>query len=250
MNIKNKIKQKSFLKIQKYFNKIKLLRDISVFWKVNKNLYGTLQDKFMIYKKGCQVEEQPSRTRFYLISKALGYSYKKIVTDFSNYPNTKISRKLFCLEVIDKFYLKEEYLLCFDITSFSENNYKKKGWAHISENFSIKDKFVNSNLHLLAIIDDNSVVAYQIIKGSVMNFDIINFFNDCLEHIFNKSEGRKINIILDNAGLHKTKYFKNYFTKNNIFLIFTVSRTPILNPIEFFFRNLKKGLRKIYFEKK
>lgn len=64
--------------------------------------------------------------RFKLILNGLRFKYNKLKFDIKNDQISKESRIEFLKTLIDYYYSSEILLLFFDITSFSENSFKKK----------------------------------------------------------------------------------------------------------------------------
>jgi transposase len=120
--------------------------------------------------------------------------------------------------------------------------------THISSNYGwsktgrkIKRIKTNTRIRytLICAISKNKVEHYKIIKNSSDSKIFTNFMNELKDKIGNK----EMNVILDNARIHHSKYLKEN-VKNGIKFIYNIPYTPELNPIEQMFSKLKYLLRK------
>jgi transposase len=56
---------------------------------------------------------------------------------------------------------------------------------------------------------------------------------------------KKIIILLDNASSHKTSLAKAWASETGVILLFNIPYTPMANPIELFFGNLKQRCKAV-----
>ena len=96
-------------------------------------------------------------------------------------------------------------------------------------------------------MDFDSIISTKFIRGTIRSLEIAFFFKQSLYQIKKKSKDRQITLVCDNAPTHKTKFFLNYLDKYYIFVLFTPPNHPLLNPVEYVFRILKKNLRRHYY---
>ena len=131
-----------------------------------------------------------------------------------------------------------------DIISIDESSID----THISNNYGwsktgrrIKRIKTNNRIRytLICAISRNKIEHYKIIKNSSDSKIFTNFINELKQ----KTEKKKINILLDNARIHHSKYLKENVNKDVNF-IYNIPYTPEFNPIEQMFSKLKYLLRK------
>lgn len=84
------------------------------------------------------------------------------------------------------------FLIFYDSTTFSQDNFKKYGWAFRKNNINIIKKFRYSGTHLLSIISKENLISNKFIKGNLNNLDIIYFFIQSLQKIYLKAGKKKL----------------------------------------------------------
>lgn len=184
--------------------------------------------------------------KFIEYSRMIGIKYLKIKENTNNHISIKNQRIHFIEILIDIFTNELDNHFFFDITSLSNQNFKKFGWSNKSKPNSFKSKFRYNCTHLLMLISINKVISFQFVKGT-MNSDIVhNFISNSIKKLRATDKKLDITIILDNSPLHKTKIFKAMSIIDNVKFIFIIPNNPYLNMIEYLFRFLKSGLRKVY----
>ena len=104
-------------------------------------------------------------------------------------------------------------------------------------------KFAYNLTHLLVLMSQTRIEGFKLIKGNIINFDLIDFCKEVFARIKTEEPEREIRLVLDNAKLHRTTYFLNFMQSENIKLLFTVSNRPMFNPVEYLFRYLKSSLK-------
>jgi DDE superfamily endonuclease len=176
----------------------------------------------------------------------LGLRYKKI---FKKVPRTlKASNQTvqFGQNFLNALNNPKAIILFFDITGFSDASFKKKAWNYINSKTYIKQLFSYNLTHMLGTISNSDQFFFQFFKGNLNNFDIINYLKDVALRMRRLYPKRKFYMILDNAKMHQTRYFKNFSHAYKINLIYTVPQHPAFNPVEFCFRYLKSEYKQKY----
>ena len=102
----------------------------------------------------------------------------------------------------------------------------------------------SKNYSIIAAITTNNVLGSQIIKGDVKKEDYLNFIYRIIEYYEFHKTSQHLIIFADNASIHHAKFVTQHLNKK-VTLLFNVSYTPRLNPIEEYFSKLKKLLRKM-----
>ena len=125
--------------------------------------------------------------------------------------------------------------ISFDESSFYWDDRPRKGWApsgcrvHRSAR-----KGGRKRVSLLLAVDENGVVASQLLSGGVKSEAIVKFFSML-------PDGRPI--ILDNASIHRTKIMKDLCSRKALDLRYTPPYSPWYNPVEFCFSEIKARYR-------
>lgn len=125
--------------------------------------------------------------------------------------------------------------ISFDESSFYWDDRPRKGWATSgSRVHRSARKGGRKRISLLLAVDENGVVASQLLSGGVKSDAIVKFFSML-------PDGRPI--ILDNASIHRTKILKDLFLLKHIELRYTPPYSPWYNPVEFCFSEIKAKYR-------
>ena len=177
----------------------------------------------------------------------LGYKYKRIMKSLPQKKNMKLTRKVFIIELLRKNFDLNEYLIFFDISGFNSSNFQKKCWAKKGSKFTSKEKYSYDKIHLLLLMDKNSLISFKFIRRKIRTLEILFFFDESLKFILEKSKERQITLIIENDPKHKKDIIINFFILKNINVQFTPKCHPLFNPCEYFFRYVKKDLKRKYF---
>lgn len=183
---------------------------------------------------------------FYGMIKDLGYSYKTIKDQLPDDKFIADQRIFFASHLIRLISDPKTIFVFYDSTIICEGNFKKKGWAISKTNPVSTRKFNYNKTHLLLMMTNKKLVAFQVVKDKVIGFDIILYFNKAIKQLKKDYPTKRIAIVLDNATMHKTLYFLNFLESLDVTILYTVRRHPLLNPVEYLIRYLKKNLRKTY----
>ena len=73
-------------------------------------------------------------------------------------------------------------------------------------------------------------------------------FLESLYRLKERDKSKYIIVVLDNASIHKSKKTKDYCSKNNIYLVYLPPYSPDLNPIEQFWKKVKRKFTLIQWE--
>ena len=128
-----------------------------------------------------------------------------------------------------------------DESSFCINQIKNYGYSKKGEKINklIKHKYNKERYTLLAAINNQNIIDYGIIKGSVNRDTYLNFI------IKNKNNFKNKIIVQDNARIHHSLIVKEYALKENIIMKYNSAYTPEFNPIEHMFNKSKIEFKKL-----
>lgn len=105
--------------------------------------------------------------------------------------------------------------------------------------FKTSDTFMFRKYTLLVAISNSKCIGWIMFEKGAMNKErLVDFMKDC---IFGKYKDHLI--VLDNAGGHRNNYVWNAITESGNQYLHLVPYTPITNPIETFFNQLKHYLK-------
>lgn len=190
------------------------------------------------------LNELPTKKHsFYNFLKILGYKYKKVQLVSKNTNNQTLSSLNYFRALLKNLSSNKILVLFFDVSSLSDTSFKKKGWRLINQKCMCYKKFSYNLTHMLTLMSTQHVESFQLIRGNLTNFDLINFLHKSVKRIRVIYPGKQISLVLDNAKMHFTKFFKNFAKHSTITLIHTVPGLPMLHPIEFLFRYLKGSFK-------
>lgn len=166
--------------------------------------------------------------------KSHGYKFKKVKKSVHYSPRNYSAVKTFLKSAVGLM-KTNEILYSFDVSTIVSDNLQKKSWAKKNENFRIPVNFVYDYCHLLAIIDQQSIIGFQFVKGKVTARTINCFFIKTLKQIRDRVPIQKtIYIIIDNAAVNRSMFMNLVCSSLNVKLLFIVPLHPFLNPIERF----------------
>ena len=99
-------------------------------------------------------------------------------------------------------------------------------------------KSTQKKYNLIIVINENSVIHYEINSQKTNNDIFLNFVNNL---IFKINEGNITNFsfFLDNLSCHKTTKVIKFFAENKINIIYNSQYLSFFNSIELVFRGLK-----------
>jgi len=176
----------------------------------------------------------------------IGYNYKVSVRKFRKKPYHSHDsffayREIvkLCLQVPDSTYF-------FDSTTFSFETNPRRSWQSARNVTSFFSSTNYRRYHLLMIVNNQRVFAWQIVLGRVASTGIAAFLCEVVKKIRLEREQGVTHIILDNAKVHKTLLMKNLAEKSGLVFLFTSSHSPYMNPIEEVFRFLKGSFRNLH----
>lgn len=242
-------KYNDFIKEKKYLNQ-QIFNDInySKIHGLNKShKYIDNITNYVNKNTGCslkniqnEINKELSLSTIFKILKKNNFSHKKI--------NNNIIYKN--IEEIDKDRIKfvknltkENFcnLLCTDESSFNINQIKNYGYSKKGEAIvkNKKHKRTKDKRSLISIISINKILTYNIYNKTVNGEDYYNFLKSNVEILKNKT------LLLDNARIHHYKKVKKFANENNITLLYNAPYSPLFNPIELIFGEIKKYFRNL-----
>lgn len=175
----------------------------------------------------------------------LGFSFKAIQENSKNSKFGISPTYNYLNGLMNLIEYEDCHLLFFDVSAISDKSFKKRSWNLPYKITKIHKLYRYDMSHILCAMSLNGIEGIQIIKGNLINFDLIDFLKMVIKN-YRQRRLEPLHIILDNAKMHKTAYFQNYLVQQNVFLHYTVSNKPFYNPIEYAFRFLKSKLKKRY----
>lgn len=177
-----------------------------------------------------------SKTSIYSIYKKNNFTFKKntIITN----PLTIEKQNKQILEVKNKINnVEQNNIISIDEMSISLNSKPYFGWSLkgikcISIN---KNRIVDNKRYSLLVASSNSkIINYSIVKGSFNTLKFTNFIK--------KIHKNNFVYFIDNAIIHKSKFFNNYCLNNKINIIYNVPYHSQFNPIEYIFSLLRNDI--------
>ena len=123
----------------------------------------------------------------------------------------------------------------FDNKIYNQYGYGEKGKRVLGIRTSKKSKRIN----LISAIRNNELFATMIFEGNNDQHLFIEWIKKILSPVFPKNAI----LILDNARYHKTKDVLKTFKDENIDVLFLPPYSPVLNPIEKYWANMKRWIR-------
>ena len=173
-------------------------------------------------------------------TKDLGYSHKSItIMKKDKFINKEWLAKMYTKISAE---LKNGYIFCsLDETGFGNSSLQRYGWAKKGKPATGKYRRI-MNITLLAVIHPAGLVQARFVKGGVDS----SVYYDFVKELFERFEGRKkLLLMVENLGAHKTSIVKKLATKHSHITIFNLPYTCRANPIEYFFTMLKSRLRNL-----
>lgn len=122
-----------------------------------------------------------SASTLYRVMKLLGFKHKKLTPRINETRQVKRSQIYFYRHLLGALQRPNIELYYFDWTSFSDSNFKQKGWSRAGEKAVTKSRYVYSRLHLLAIINKSGVYSFQVIRGTLTRESSLTSF---MKHFF------------------------------------------------------------------
>ena len=131
----------------------------------------------------------------------------------------------------------EAELFFFDESRFGTHSKLGHAWFITGERSRIDVKLGFQNFYLYGAVNHNSGDSFNLLMPSVDTNSMNLFLEEFAKEIGNK----KVIMVMDGAGWHKSKDLK---TPNNIKLIFLPPYSPELNPIERLWLYIKQNVIK------
>ena len=101
------------------------------------------------------------------------------------------------------------------------------------------------SLSLISAISPDKILANQLVEGGVDSSVFENFMHKLLESIRKQEEfnGKHVVLLMDNATIHKHPMVIDTVLRMKAILLFNPQYSPHLNPVERYFKRLKKEVR-------
>lgn len=184
----------------------------------------------------------PRRLSFYSfrsICNLLDFRYLPIFKIYRETEEIKEGRIRMLIRIIQLKQTKPSTVFFFDCTSFNWNQKTQFCWFKKSQPVAFPPITDFRAVHLLMMISFDKVIAFQLISGKLSSDLICSFLLQVLEKEKQMFENKEVNIILDNARMHRTDLMKKLACYKNITFNFIIPRNPFFNIIEFAFRFIK-----------
>ena len=107
------------------------------------------------------------------------------------------------------------------------------------------DKQQPYSLSLISAISHDKIIANQLIEGGVDSSVFENFIFKMLESVRKQGEfnRRPVVLLMDNATIHKHPMVVDTVLRMKAILLYNPQYSPHLNPVERYFKRLKKEVR-------
>ena len=98
---------------------------------------------------------------------------------------------------------------------------------------------------LISAISHDKIIANQLVEGGVDSSVFENFIFKMLEGVRKKEEfnGKPVVLLMDNATIHKHPMVVETVLRMKAILLYNAQYSPHLNPVERYFKRLKKEVR-------
>ena len=134
-----------------------------------------------------------------------------------------------------------ENLVFLDESGIEYNMVKERGWAKVGEKLKAKKSGKHyERTNIIAGYVGRQTIAPLVFNGSCTT----EFFNKWVEEFLIKELIPGQTVIMDNASFHKSPKTIELIEKVGCTVIFLPPYSPDLNPIEKFWANMKKWIRK------
>jgi len=136
------------------------------------------------------------------------------------------------------------HLVYLDETGFNLHTSTNYGYSQKNTKaFAMFPANKGVNISLLAAIDINGVIAFELTDGAYNGTRFINFINEKLVPYFKRNANSIL--VMDNCRFHHSRDVIKLLTMKNISHKFLPPYSPQLNPIEEFFGELKANYKAI-----
>ena len=151
-------------------------------------------------------------------------------------------------EIILKYvlYAQRGYnFIYLDETSMKTNLFSLYGYSPRGTKFRVIEPPQITNISVVAAINQNGLIGYQIFDGSVKAKDFASFLGELIRNNDDiKNNLTKTVFYFDNSTIHRAKVQYQLFEVINI--MYSPAYSPFINPIEYFFGLWKHYIRKIW----
>ena len=167
-------------------------------------------------------------------------------TRHSHFPNIRYDKPIFKQTELSKFYSGISKYPINKIISIDEtairpvmmNEYSRCELGRRCV-FKTNDTFMFRKYTLLVAISNTKCIGWTMIEKGAMNKErLVEFMKEC---IFRKYKDHLI--VMDNAGGHRNNYVWDAITESGNQYLHSVPYTPVTNPIEAFFNQVKHYLK-------
>ena len=169
------------------------------------------------------------------LKKHLGFSRK--VAHYVGKPNEEKTAAFLALR--NKYTVEGRQFFIFDETGFQHGIGFKRGYNKRGERLRFVTKLYGTNISVLAVIDNTSLIAYEKSNcpyNRVMFLDFLKLHESC----FPKGSV----LVMDNVAFHHCKEVKAYVASMGWEFLYTPPYSPWFSPIEGVFSLVKNHYRK------
>ena len=101
------------------------------------------------------------------------------------------------------------------------------------------------SLSLISAISHGEVIANQLVEGGVDTSVYEHFIFRMMEYVHTQERfrGRPVILLMDNASIHKHAMVAETVLAMKAILLFNPQYSPFLNPVEMFFKRLKREIQ-------
>ena len=175
-----------------------------------------------------------------------GLSPKKPADRFSETPDVKEARISFLLNYVLRSKNPRSVFFYFDWSSFADSNFKRLSWSLRGQKSLTHHRYAYSCLHLLALVSNERVEAYQMVRGTLCSQIVFNFLSGALDFLLQTLERQNCSavVILDNSPLNISNALVHFCIRRRVTLLFSAPNSSFLNPIEMLFAFTKAPLKR------
>ena len=171
---------------------------------------------------------------------------KKVTPAVPEGRNTETSKNwsfYYMSEVFMRRSRRGHRFVSLDETGFNLCERAKTHWAPKGKNWSFKSNTKSfKNVTVIIAIEEDQILGLMFVKGgcnSLIFFHFLKKLTDML-NCSNPGINNKITFLMDNASIHKAHPIRGLITKRRLHVLLCPPYRPMLNPVEFLNKDLKR----------
>jgi transposase len=194
-----------------------------------KNPFIKIEELANIISSTCNITRSRRTVNRYVTSQGISFKSAFRMVNFVH-PNEKV--KQFCNNYIEA--CDNDSLISIDETGFYLGDHRKKGWCPKGKRLAIKsDKSLRRvKFTLILAVSKKGLIDFEILNHNCKKIDFIKF-------VTNLKVPSKSTIIMDNIPFHHSKEVVAALTLKGVSILYALSYSPRINPVETVFGMLK-----------